>query len=175
MGHGVSTCATCDGFFFRDQKIAIVGGGDSAMEEATFLTRFASKVYLIHRRQDFRASKIMLDRAKNNNKIEFILDTVVEDILGEKEVTGLRLKNVNSNETNELEVSALFVAIGHYPNVELFQEQITFDDQGYIKTANDPKLTTQTNISGVFACGDVQDHIYRQAHHRRRLRLRRRH
>ncbi len=163
MGHGVSTCATCDGFFFRDKEIAVVGGGDSAMEEAVFLTRFASKVYLIHRRQGFRASKIMLERAKKNEKIDFLLDTVVEEVLGQDEVTGIRIKNVTSDASRELQLSGLFIAIGHTPNVELFKGQLQFDDQGYIKTALRDDRLTQTNVEGIFACGDVQDHVYRQA------------
>lgn len=163
MGHGVSTCATCDGFFFRDQIIAVVGGGDSAMEEANFLTRFASKLYIIHRRGEFRASKIMLDRARKNPKIEFILDTAVEEVIGNSEVTGLKLKNLKTNKSSELKCAALFVAIGHTPNVELFNGQLELDDKGYLKTGTNQHFTSQTNIVGVFGCGDVQDHIYRQA------------
>lgn len=163
MGHGVSTCATCDGFFFRNQVITVVGGGDSAMEEANFLSRFGSKVYLIHRRHEFRASKIMLERCRNNPKIEFIMDTVVEEVLGEKEVSALRLKNLLTQKTSELPCAALFVAIGHTPNVDLLQGQITLDDKGYIQTGTHPHFSSQTNLPGVFACGDVQDHVYRQA------------
>lgn len=163
MGRGASTCATCDGFFFRDQEIAVVGGGDSAMEEANYLTRFASKVYLIHRREDFKASKVMVDRAKENPKIEFILNTVVEDVLGQDEVTGLRLKNIKSGEVHDLKLSGLFVAIGHTPNTQLFKGQIETDAAGYILTRNSRDAVTATNIPGVFACGDVQDSRYRQA------------
>jgi thioredoxin reductase (NADPH) len=163
MGHGVSTCATCDGFFFRDQVIAVVGGGDSAMEEANFLSRFGSKVYLIHRRSEFRASKIMLERCRKNPKIEFITDTVVEEVLGDQEVSGLRLKNVKSGEQRTLACAALFVAIGHTPNVSLFKDLLQLDDKGYLKTGTHAHFSTQTNVPGVFACGDVQDHVYRQA------------
>ena len=163
MGRGASTCATCDGFFFRDQEIAVVGGGDSAMEEANYLTRFASKVYLIHRREDFKASKVMVDRAKENPKIEFVLNSVVEDVLGQDEVTGLRLKNLKSGEVNDLKLSGVFVAIGHTPNTSLFKGQIETDTAGYILTRNSRDAVTATNIPGVFACGDVQDARYRQA------------
>jgi len=163
MGRGVSTCATCDGFFFRDKTLCVIGGGDSAMEEATFLTRFASKVYIIHRRQGFRASQIMLDRAKNNPKIEFILDTVVEDVLGEEQVEGVKIKNVKTGEESVLEVDGMFVAIGHTPNTNLFADQLETDKQGYILTSTDKTSMTATNVSGVFACGDVQDSHYRQA------------
>jgi thioredoxin reductase (NADPH) len=162
MGHGVSTCATCDGFFYRGKEIAVVGGGDSAMEEATFLTKFATKVSLIHRRDVFRASKIMLDRAKNNPKIEFVLNTVVEEVVGSKDsgVTGLKLRNVKSSTQSELKVDGLFIAIGHNPNTEIFKGQIDLDENGYIKTQPG---STKTNIPGVFACGDVQDPVFRQA------------
>ena len=162
MGHGVSTCATCDGFFYRGKEIAVVGGGDSAMEEATFLTKFATKVSVIHRRDTLRASKIMQDRAFNSSKIEFIWDTVVDEVLGKKEtgVTGLRLRNVKTQNTSELQVDGLFVAIGHNPNTEIFKGQIDLDSHGYIKTHHD---STRTNIPGVFACGDVQDPVFRQA------------
>jgi len=162
MGHGVSTCATCDGFFYRGKEIAVVGGGDSAMEEATFLTKFATKVSLIHRREVLRASKIMQDRALKNPKVSFILDTVVEEVLGSKEtgVTGLKLKNVKTQRGSELKVDGLFVAIGHNPNTDIFKGQIDLDEKGYIKTHPD---STRTNIPGVFACGDVQDPIFRQA------------
>jgi len=163
MGRGVSTCATCDGFFFRDKTICVVGGGDSAMEEATFLTRFAKKVYIIHRRQGFRASAIMLEKAQNNPKIEFILDTVVTDVLGEEIVEGVKIKNAITGEESELKVDGMFVAIGHTPNTQLFENQIKMDDQGYILTAPDKAKVTATNISGVFACGDAQDSHYRQA------------
>jgi len=162
MGHGVSTCATCDGFFYRGKEIAVVGGGDSAMEEATFLTKFATKVSLIHRRDVFRASKIMLDRAKNNPRIQFVLNTVVEDVVGSKDggVTGLKLRNVKSSASSELKVDGLFIAIGHNPNTEIFKGQIDLDENGYIKTQPG---STRTNIPGVFACGDVQDPVFRQA------------
>ena len=163
MGRGVSTCATCDGFFFRDKPICVVGGGDSAMEEATFLTRFASKVYIIHRRQGLRASKIMAERAEANPKIEFILDTVVEDVLGEEIVEGVKLKNVQTGEVSELKVDGVFVAIGHTPNTKLFNGSIETDDSGYILTSTDRNNRSATNIPGVFACGDVQDSHYRQA------------
>ena len=162
MGHGVSTCATCDGFFYRGKEIAVVGGGDSAMEEATFLTKFATKVSLIHRRDVLRASKIMQDRAMSNPKISFVLDTVVEEVVGSKEtgVTGLKLKNVKTQRPSELKVDGLFVAIGHNPNTDFVKGQIDLDEKGYIKTLPD---STRTNIPGVFACGDVQDPIFRQA------------
>jgi thioredoxin reductase (NADPH) len=162
MGHGVSTCATCDGFFFRGKEIAVVGGGDSAMEEATFLTKFATKVSVVHRRDTLRASKIMQDRAFANPRIRFIWDTVVDEVLGTREtgVSGLRLKNAKTQEISTLKVDGLFVAIGHNPNTEIFRGQIDLDELGYIKTQPD---STRTNIPGVFACGDVQDPIFRQA------------
>ena len=162
IGHGVSSCATCDGFFFRGKEIAIVGGGDTAMEEANFLTRFASKVTLIHRRKDFRASRIMLERTQKNPKIEFILDTAVEEVLGSKEtgVIGLKLKNLQTGEASTFKTEGLFVAIGHKPNTDMFKGQIDLDETGYIKVTPG---TVNTNIPGVFACGDVQDHHYRQA------------
>jgi thioredoxin reductase (NADPH) len=162
MGHGVSTCATCDGFFYRGKEIAVVGGGDSAVEEATFLTKFATKVSLIHRRDALRASKIMQDRAFSNPKIQFVWDTVVDEVLGKKEtgVTGLRVRNVKTQTTSELKVDGLFVAIGHNPNTDIFKGQIDLDSHGYIKTHHD---STRTNIPGVFACGDVQDPVFRQA------------
>lgn len=162
MGHGVSTCATCDGFFYRGKEIAVVGGGDSAMEEATFLTKFATRVSVIHRREVMRASKIMQDRALKNSKIRFVLNTVVEEVVGTKEmgVTGLKLRNVKSREASELKLDGLFVAIGHNPNTEIFQGQIDLDEKGYVKTHSD---STRTNIPGVFACGDVQDPVFRQA------------
>jgi thioredoxin reductase (NADPH) len=163
MGRGVSTCATCDGFFFRDKLIAVVGGGDSAMEEANFLSRYGSKVYLIHRREDFRASKIMLDRAKANPKIEFVLNTVVEDVLGKDGVEGIRVRNLKKNTTSDMALDGLFVAIGHTPNTKLFAEQVKLDAKGYIATSNDKSHLSATNIPGVFACGDVQDSRYRQA------------
>jgi thioredoxin reductase (NADPH) len=163
MGRGVSACATCDGFFFRDKTVAVVGGGDSAMEEAIFLTRFAKKVYVIHRRQGFRASKIMLENANNNPKIELILDTVVEDVLGDEFVTGLKLNNVQTTEISELPLDGLFMAIGHTPNTNLFTGQLEMNSKGYILTSTDKSRVTATNIPGVFACGDVQDNRYRQA------------
>jgi thioredoxin reductase (NADPH) len=162
MGHGVSTCATCDGFFYRGKEIAVVGGGDSAMEEATFLTKFATKVSVIHRREVLRASKIMQDRALKNPKIQFVLNTVVEEVLGSKEngVEALKLRNVKTRDSFQLKVDGLFIAIGHNPNTEIFKGQIDLDAQGYIKTQPD---STRTNIPGVFACGDVQDPVFRQA------------
>jgi thioredoxin reductase (NADPH) len=162
MGHGVSTCATCDGFFYRGKEIAVVGGGDSAMEEATFLTKFATKVSVIHRREVLRASKIMQDRALKNPKIQFVLNTVVEEVLGSKEngVEALKLRNVKTRDSFQLKVDGLFIAIGHNPNTEVFKGQIDLDAQGYIKTQPD---STRTNIPGVFACGDVQDPVFRQA------------
>ena len=163
MGKGVSTCATCDGFFFRDQVIAVIGGGDSAMEEADFLSKFGSKVYLIHRREEFRASKIMVDRVKANDKIEILTNTVLEDVLGDEAVTGLKLKNTKSGEVSDLELSGVFVAIGHTPNTDLFKDQIDMADNGYILTKTSKSEVSGTNIPGVFACGDVQDQRYRQA------------
>lgn len=160
IGRGVTSCATCDGAFYRNVPVAVVGGGDTAMEEATFLTRFASKVYLIHRRHEFRASKIMSERALQHPKIEVIWDTVVTDVhdVSRNEVTGLRLKNVKTGDERDLDVKALFVAIGHQPNTAPFQGQLDMDDKGYLKTQN-----TRTNIPGVYAAGDVQDPTYRQA------------
>ncbi len=162
MGHGVSTCATCDGFFFRGKEIAVVGGGDSAMEEATFLTKFATRVSLIHRRDTLRASKIMQERAVANPKIQFVWNTAVEEVLGDKAtgVKGLRLRNIKTEDTSVLNVDGLFVAIGHNPNTEIFRGQIDLDERGYIKTQ---PSSTRTNIPGVFACGDVQDPVFRQA------------
>jgi len=160
VGHGLSTCATCDGFFFRDQEIAVVGGGDSAIEEASFLTRFASKVTIIHRRDEFRASKIMQQRAFDNPKIEIMWDTVVEEYLGEGQIRGLKLRNVNTDEVNNVQFSGVFVAIGHKPNTGLFAGQLDLKDNGYLITKPD---SSYTNVEGVFACGDVQDDIYRQA------------
>ncbi len=162
MGHGVSTCATCDGFFYRGKEIAVVGGGDSAMEEATFLTKFATRVSVIHRRDVLRASKIMQDRAQRNPKIHFIWNSVVEEVLGSREtgVSALQLKDIKTQQLFRLKVDGLFVAIGHNPNTEIFRGQIDLDDRGYIITRPD---STRTNISGVFACGDVQDPVFRQA------------
>jgi thioredoxin reductase (NADPH) len=166
IGHGVSSCATCDGFFFRGKEIAVVGGGDSAMEEALFLTRFASKVTLLHRRESFRASKIMLERAIAHPNIELRTNTVVEEVLGveEKDVKGLKLRDVTSGERSELAVSAMFLGIGHEPNAKAFRGQMDLDEEGYIKTVGNV-LTTFNGVvvPGVFACGDVQDRRYRQA------------
>ncbi len=161
IGHGVSSCATCDGFFFTGKEIAVVGGGDSAMEEALFLTRFATKVTLIHRREQFRASRIMLERAMAHQKIQFLTNTAIEEVLGveQKEVTGLRLRNTLSGENSVLEVSAMFLGIGHVPNTKMFTGLIDLDDDGYIKTHDQ----VFTRVPGVFACGDVQDRKYRQA------------
>jgi thioredoxin reductase (NADPH) len=162
MGHGVSTCATCDGFFFRGKEIAVVGGGDSAMEEATFLTKFATRVSVIHRRDTLRASKIMQDRALQNPKITFLWNTIVEEVEGSKDtgVTGLKLRNLKTQELSKLRLDGLFVAIGHNPNTDIFKGQIDLDDRGYIITQPN---STRTNIPGVFACGDVQDPVFRQA------------
>ncbi len=160
LGHGLSTCATCDGFFFRNQEIAVVGGGDSAIEEATFLTKFASKVYLIHRRDSLRASKIMQDRALSHPKIEMIWNTKVTDLLGEERLEGAMLTNVVTNEQSTLPVTGLFVAIGHRPNTDLFKGILDMEDNGYLETR---KGSSYTNVDGIFACGDVQDHTYRQA------------
>ncbi|MXY07969.1 MAG: thioredoxin-disulfide reductase [Rhodothermaceae bacterium] len=160
LGRGVSACATCDGAFFRGVDLAVVGGGDTAMEESLFLTRFASKVWLIHRRDELRASKIMQQRVMAHPKIEIIWNTVVTDVLGADEVTGVRLRNVTDNSERDLAVSGFFVAIGHTPNTALFKSWLDVDEQGYIETRPG---STQTNIPGVFACGDAQDHVYRQA------------
>ena len=159
-GRGVSWCATCDGFFFKDQVIAVVGGGDSAMEEANFLTKFASKVVLIHRRDTLRASKIMAERAQNNPKIEFVFNTEVIDILGKDKVEGLKLKNNKSGEESVREFTGLFVAIGHSPRSELLAGQVSLDGEGYVQVEG---RSTRTNLKGVFACGDLVDHTYRQA------------
>ncbi|MBL8777740.1 MAG: thioredoxin-disulfide reductase [Acidimicrobiales bacterium] len=159
LGHGLSTCATCDGFFFREHEIAVVGGGDSAVEEALFLTKFASKVTLIHRRDELRASKIMQERAFANPKIEFLWNHTVEEIHGEHAVEGIDVRNVLTGETSTLPVSGVFVAIGHQPNTDLFKGQLHMEDTGYLVTGPG----TYTNVDGVFACGDVQDHTYRQA------------
>jgi thioredoxin reductase (NADPH) len=160
IGHGLSTCATCDGFFFRGQHIAVVGGGDSAMEEALFLTRFADKVTVVHRRDALRASKIMQERAFANPKIEFMWDTVVEELIGVERLEGAVVRNVKSGEASTLPVTGMFVAIGHRPNTDLFAGVLDMDENGYLNTATG---STATNIEGVFACGDVQDHEYRQA------------
>ena len=160
IGHGLSTCATCDGFFFRGQEIAVVGGGDSALEEAQFLTRFASKVHMIVRRDAFRGSKIMQQRAFNNDKISIIWNSSVTRIHGEDKVSGVQLTDTVTGEISELPVTGVFIAIGHRPNTDLFKGVLTMDDSGYLATTPG---STYTNIPGVFACGDVQDHIYRQA------------
>ena len=160
LGHGVSTCATCDGFFFRDRPIAVVGGGDSALEEANFLTRFATKVTLIHRRKELRASKIMQDRAFANPKIDILWNTVVDDVVGDGKLEALRLRDVETDAASDLAVSGMFVAIGHTPNTSLFTGQLELDADGYVITEPD---STVTSVPGVFAAGDVQDHVYRQA------------
>jgi thioredoxin reductase (NADPH) len=159
-GHGVSWCATCDGFFFREQDIAVVGGGDSAMEEATFLTRFARSVTVIHRRDSLRASKIMQDRAFDNPKIKFLWDSEIVEAAGDTKLTGLRIRNLKTGQEDVLKVSGVFVAIGHDPRSELFTGQLDVNPEGYLQVQHP---TTRTNIDGVFACGDVVDHIYRQA------------
>jgi len=161
IGHGVSSCATCDGFFFSGKEIAVIGGGDSAMEEALFLTRFATKVTLIHRRDQFRASKIMLDRARKHDKIHFLTNTVVEDVYdaSKKEVTGLKLRDARNGKTWDLPASAMFLGIGHIPNAKIFEGQLDTDQDGYLKTTN----YVFTKVAGVYACGDVQDRRYRQA------------
>ena len=161
IGKGVSSCATCDGFFFRGKKVLVVGGGDSAMEEGIFLTRFVSSVEIVHRRDQFRASKIMLDRARHNEKITFTLDTVVDDILdpARREVIGAKLRNVKTKAITERDVSAIFVALGHIPNTAIFKGQLEMDADGYLKT----HPGVRTNVPGVFACGDVQDRVFRQA------------
>jgi thioredoxin reductase (NADPH) len=159
-GRGVSWCATCDGFFFREQVIAVVGGGDSAMEEANFLTKFASKVVVIHRREALRASKIMAERALNNPKIEFVFNTEVLDVLGEEKVTGLKLKNSVTGEESIREFTGLFIAIGHLPRSELVKGEVKLNSEGYVEVEG---RSTRTNLKGVFACGDLVDHTYRQA------------
>ena len=160
LGYGVSTCATCDGFFFRGHQIAVVGGGDSALEEALFLTRFAEKVTLIVRRGELRASKVMQQRAVDNPKIEFLWHSSVVDVMGDTKVSGVRVRNNETGAESDLGVTGLFVAIGHLPNTDLFAGQLDMEDNGYLRTMGN---TTYTNIEGVFACGDVQDHRYRQA------------
>jgi thioredoxin reductase (NADPH) len=160
QGRGVSYCATCDAAFFPDKHVVVVGGGDSAMEEATFLARFAAKVTIVHRRDEFRASQIMIDRARANDKIEWITNAVVDEVLGEERVTGVRLRDVNTDETWELDADGVFAAIGHDPNTALFLDQLDHDEAGYLITMPG---STETNIDGVFAVGDVQDHVYRQA------------
>lgn len=160
LGRGVSTCATCDGFFFKGQELVVVGGGDSAMEEATFLTKFATKVTIVHRREDFRASAIMLDRARANEKIEFLLDSVVDEVLGDGTVSAVRVRNVKTDAVHDLPTGGMFVAIGHDPTTSLFKGKLELDDNGYIVVKHP---TTATSVTGVFACGDVVDHIYRQA------------
>ena len=161
IGHGVSSCATCDGFFFSGKEITVIGGGDSAMEEATFLTRFATKVTIIHRRSEFRASKIMLERAQKNERIKFLTDTIVEDVLDaeKKEVTALKLRNVKNSKIWDFPTSAMFLGIGHIPNAKMFEGQLDMDQDGYLKTTH----YVFTQVPGVYACGDVQDRRYRQA------------
>jgi thioredoxin reductase (NADPH) len=165
MGYGVSACATCDGFFFKNQRVVVIGGGDTAMEEAIYLTKHASEVTVIHRRNELRASKIMQDRALSNPKIKFIFDTIIEEVLGKEEnekksVTGVKIKNVKTGESSIYNCEGVFIAIGHKPNTDIFKDQLKMDDVGYLITK---KSTTQTNIPGVFACGDAQDSVYRQA------------
>jgi thioredoxin reductase (NADPH) len=160
LGRGVSACATCDGAFFRNQEVVIVGGGDTAMEEATFLTRFASKVYIVHRRDSFRASKIMVDKALSNPKIEVLWNSAIEDIMGDKVVESVKIRNLEKNEVYEKKIQGVFIAIGHKPNTDLFKGQLDMNEVGYLKTKPG---TTYTSVDGVFAAGDVADHVYRQA------------
>jgi thioredoxin reductase (NADPH) len=160
MGKGVSACATCDGFFYKDKEVLVVGGGDSALEEATFLTKFASKVTVVHRRDEFRASKIMVEKAKQNPKVEFALNKVLDEIVGDQFVTGARLKDTKTGELSDISADGIFMAIGHTPNTKIFEEYLDLDENGYINTIPG---TTKTNIEGVFACGDVQDTTYKQA------------
>jgi thioredoxin reductase (NADPH) len=160
LGHGVSTCATCDGFFFRGHDIAVIGGGDSAIEEANFLTKFGDSVTVVHRRKELRASKIMQDRAFKNPKVKFLWDSQVVEVLGDTKVEGIRVRNTVSGEESTVPVTGVFVAIGHSPNTDLFRGQLDMDDNGYLVTAPG---SSRTNVDGVFACGDVQDHTYRQA------------
>jgi thioredoxin reductase (NADPH) len=159
-GRGVSWCATCDGFFFKDQDIAVIGGGDTAMEEATFLSRFAKSVTIVHRRDSLRASKAMQERAFNDPKIKFVWDSEVAEVQGEQKLSGLKLRNVKTGELSDLAVTGLFIAIGHDPRTELFKGQLDLDEEGYLKVA---APSTRTNVTGVFAAGDVVDHTYRQA------------
>jgi len=163
MGRGVSACATCDGFFFKDKVVCVIGGGDSAMEEGTFLTKFAKKVYIIHRRDEFRASKIMVRMAENNPKVEFVLNSTPVEMLGEDRVTGIRIKDTVTGKEREIDLDGIFVAIGHTPSTKLFKDQLDTDKKGYIVTNSDKRKISYTNLSGVFACGDVQDSTYRQA------------
>jgi thioredoxin reductase (NADPH) len=163
-GKGVSSCATCDGFFFKDREIIVVGGGDSAMEEASYLTKFASKVTIVHRRGEFRASKIMQDRVLNNPKISVMFNTVVEEFLGNEKLNTVKLKDVNTGEVRDMAVEGAFVAIGHKPNTEMFQGQLELDEKGYLKkSGNKPHYPMATSVGGVFVAGDVHDHHYRQA------------
>ena len=159
LGHGVSTCATCDGFFYRGKRVIVVGGGDSAMEEGTFLTKFAERVTIVHRRDTLRASKIMQDRARNNAKVDFVWDSTIDEVLGKEKVEKVRLKNLKTGAVTEREVDGVFVAIGHVPNTGIFAGQIDMDKAGYILTRDG----SRTNVPGVFAAGDCQDHVYRQA------------